>query len=306
MSQGKKKEKSPSQEKTQWILIAPETALNGSSDGKDDEPTFVKLLHPRTEKECMFLMSRNKDAVYEIMKFAEGPRSWFIEDSVQKDGSLLVTTSIDPIFLCIPYLTRNKTKFRTIDQVLMDDDYPAVSSLSMCVSSDVLSNVCDCKGNDDLQAYRLNEDKLIAWLKTKVECVADKLESSKINVSKGSQSATFVRSKLQSNVTRDDYLRYSCGIVCQYLDSSWADKLQAALNLPEEKTVLSSPEEPPSKRTKLNNDAGTVLEDYSKEYEKIKTKTTSKTPGKMTAAQKSLSKVNKNGMKSMASFFTKK
>lgn len=50
----------------------------------------------------------------------------------------------------------------------MDDNYPAVSNLSMCVSSDTLSNVCDCKGDDDLQAYRLNEDKLIAWLKTKV------------------------------------------------------------------------------------------------------------------------------------------
>ena len=28
--------------------------------------------------------------------------------------------------------------------------------------------MCDCKGDDDLQVYRLNNDKAIAWLKGKV------------------------------------------------------------------------------------------------------------------------------------------
>ncbi len=33
-------------------------------------------------------------------------------------------------------------------------------------------NICDVKGDDDLQVYRLNNDKAIAWLKAKVlNCV---------------------------------------------------------------------------------------------------------------------------------------
>lgn len=55
----------------------------------------------------------------------------------------------------------------------MDNKYPSIGLLSSCINSDTLTNVCDCKGDDDLQAYRLNEDKLIAWLKTKVNSIVD-------------------------------------------------------------------------------------------------------------------------------------
>ncbi|KAK3699391.1 hypothetical protein QZH41_018562, partial [Actinostola sp. cb2023] len=256
-----------------------------------------------TEKRCQFLLSQNRENIFEVKKFSEEQRSWFIEDSVQKDGSVLVTTPLDPIFLCLPYLQNNSQKFRTLDQLLMDDKYPSISQLLSCMNSDTLSSVCDCKGDDDLQAYRLNEDKLTAWLKAKVECVANKLQLSSVIVTKGSQSATFVRSKLQSGVKRDDYLRFASGIVCDYLSLNWSEKLQTALNLPEEQSTLQSSEEPPAKKTKLSNTSEEVIEDYSKEYEKYKSKDSGKMAVKMTAAQKSLTKVNKKGMKSMMSFF---
>ena len=50
----------------------------------------------------------------------------------------------------------------------MDESHPSVSALIGCLSSDELLNICDTKGDDDLQVYRLNSDKAVAWLKAKV------------------------------------------------------------------------------------------------------------------------------------------
>ena len=50
----------------------------------------------------------------------------------------------------------------------MDEKHPAVNRLSNCVGQEEMTVICDCKGDDDLQVFRINEDKVIAWLKTKV------------------------------------------------------------------------------------------------------------------------------------------
>ena len=63
-----------------------------------------------------------------------------------------------------PYLHQ----FRTLEQLLVDERHPPISILTDCLSPDELLNICDVKGDDDLQAYRLNDEKTIAWLKLKV------------------------------------------------------------------------------------------------------------------------------------------
>ena len=59
-------------------------------------------------------------------------------------------------------------QFRTLDQILMDDSYPSIQRVSLCVSAEDMTNVCDMKGDDDLQVFRINEEKLLAWLQRKV------------------------------------------------------------------------------------------------------------------------------------------
>ena len=50
----------------------------------------------------------------------------------------------------------------------MDKDYPAIQRLNSCVSAEDMANICDMKGDDDLQAYRISEDRVLAWLRQKV------------------------------------------------------------------------------------------------------------------------------------------
>lgn len=289
-------------EVNQWIFIAPESAVHSDECGST-EPVFIKFPHPRTGKELQFLLSHSGEKVFEVLRFKEEPRSWFVEDSVQKDGSLYLITPIDPLFLILPYLTKFSQKFRTLEQLLVDESHPSVSALTGCLSSDELLNICDAKGDDDLQVYRLNSDKTVAWLKAKVEQTADCVSSSGVHVSKGSQSATFVRSKRHTGASRADCVRYAFGLVSDYLSLQWSESLKESLSITDEAQV-SSPEEPPTKRAKITDEIPEAAEDYSKEFSKLSSKTeTEKTGTKLTAAQKSLSKVDKTGMKSISSFF---
>lgn len=293
---------SKSREVNQWVFIASENAVCGQ-EGDELEPVFIKIPHPRTGNKQQFLLTHSGEKIFEVLKFTEEPRSWFIEDSVQKDGSLFVITPVDPLFLVLPYLTKYSQKFRTLDQLLLDDEHPPVCRLTGCLRSDEILNICDVKGDDDLQVFRLNNDKTTAWLKAKVEQTANSLSQSGVHVSKGSQSATFVRSRRHIDATRSDFVRYAFGLVSEYLSLRWSERLKESLGITDE-AQLSSPEEPPTKRAKVTDEIPEATEDYSKEFSKLNSKTESdKTATKLTAAQKSLSKVDKKGMKSISSFF---
>jgi len=295
-------DKKTHKEVTQWILVAPESAVCAPECG-EAEPVFIKIPHPRTGKEHQFLLSHNGEKIFEVLQFREETRSWFVEDSVQKDGGLYIITPVDPLFLILPYLTKFSQKFRTLEQLLLDEGHPSISRLTGCLTSEETLNICDVKVDDDLQVYRLNNDKVIAWLKAKVEQTADSVSSSGVHVSKGSQSATFVRSKRHTEATRADYVRYAFGLVSDYLSSQWSESVKESLSITDE-AQLSSPEGPPTKRAKVADEIPEATEDYSKEFSKLNSKTeTDKINTKLTAAQKSLSKVDKKGMKSISSFF---
>ncbi|KAJ7378015.1 Ribonuclease H2 subunit B [Desmophyllum pertusum] len=258
-------------EVNQWIFVAPESAVC-SQDCGETEPVFIKIPHPRTGKELQFLLSHSGEKIFEVLRFKEESRSWFVDDSVQKDGSLHVITPVDPLFLILPYLTKFSQKFRTLEQLLVDEGHPSISRLTGCLTTEEILNICDVKGDDDLQVYRLNNDKAIAWLKVKVEQTADSVSSSGVHVSKGSQSATFVRSKRHTDASRVDYVRYAFGLVSDYLSSQWSESLKESLGITDE-AQLSSPEGPPTKRVKVTDEIPEATEDYSKEFSKLNSKT---------------------------------
>ena len=64
----------------------------------------------------------------------------------------------------------------------MDDEHPSICRLTGCLRSDEILNICDVKGDDDLQVFRLDKEKTIAWLKTKVFIFSLFLKSMMSNV----------------------------------------------------------------------------------------------------------------------------
>ncbi|KAM3607719.1 uncharacterized protein V6R79_012570 [Siganus canaliculatus] len=224
------------------------------------------------------MLSGGDAQLFEVKAFEEDFHSWFVGQTVQRDGRLLFVTPMDPLYLILPYLIKSgrESKFQPVDQVVVDEEFPVCSRLLSCTRSlPSLHHVADEKEVGSLKFHRYNEEKTLNWLKKKVERTVTTLKKRNISVGEGVKSTTYIRAKSESDYQEEDYLRYAHGLISEYISEDLSKALLKHLQLPE----LTSPKE---------------------------TEPPSKPPKKMTAAQKSLAKVDKTGMKSMSSFFSPK
>ncbi|XP_073702301.1 ribonuclease H2 subunit B [Garra rufa] len=297
-----KKKRSPHTDNDSWVIIAPDSALDTGRSAEGD-PSFIKLKNPATEGSSLYLFGPGDVSVYEVKAFSEDYRSWFIGQTVQRDGRLLYVTPIDPLFLLLPYISSVATegKFQSVEQMVMDEDYPGCTRLLQCKQGlDSLHHVADEKEVGDSKYHRYNQEKTLEWLKKKVQSTVSALKKSNISVGGGVKSSMFVRVK-QEDAAEEDYLRYAHGLISEYISEDLSKDLLKHLELPE----ISSPKEtePPSKKRKLSDKPVEAGEDYTK-FNSVDF--VRKPPKKMTAAQKSLAKVDKTGMKSLSAFFSPK
>ncbi|CAI9578505.1 unnamed protein product [Staurois parvus] len=286
----------------QWVLLAPET-LKDDAKKPRSKTLFAKLRSPLTEKGNMYLFINSGQQVCEVKAFQEEYRSWFIGQTVQQDGRLLYATPVDPLFLVIYYLIKadkEQGKFQPVEQIVMDEEFPSCNLLLQCTQVEKsLHHVTEEKEIGSKKFFKYNKEKTLAWLKKKVDQTVKVLKNNDVCVGGGVQSASFVRNKQGSEVKEDDYLRYAHGLISEYIPEELRTELSQYLNIPD----ISSPTpEPPTKKRKMSEKPVEAEEDYTK----FNSSSTKKANSKMTAAQKSLAKVDKTGMKNISSFFSPK
>ncbi|CAL1582004.1 unnamed protein product [Knipowitschia caucasica] len=283
-----------------WVVIAADSVVNSKKRDVAD-PSFVKLKNPSTDTASLYLLGSGDTELYEVKAFEEDYHSWFIDQTVQQDGRLLFITPLDPLYLLLPYLLHagKDEKFQPMDQLLVDENFPACTRLLSCSYS--LHNIAEEKEVGSLKFYRYSQERTLDWLKKKVDRTVVALKKKNISVGEGVKSATYIKVKTESDCHEEDYLRYAHGLISGYLSEDLSNALRIHLNLPE----LTSPaeSEPPLKKRKLSDKPVEAGEDYTKFNSADFAR---KPPKKMTAAQKTLAKVDKSGMKSMSSFFSPK
>ncbi|KAI5106883.1 ribonuclease H2 subunit B isoform X1, partial [Silurus meridionalis] len=289
------------------LLFLTDSALD-KTKVHDGDPTFIRLRNPATGAASQYLFSSGDVQLYEVKAFVEDFHSWFIDQTVQSDGRLLYVTPMDPLFLLLPYLqsSAKEGKFQPLQQMVMDEDFPGSTRLLKCTQAlDTIHHVADERVVTSQKFYRYSQEKTMDWLKKKVLNTVSALKKSDISVGGGVKSTTYVRVKQETSVNEgksdEDYLRYAHGLISEYISEELSKDLHKHLQLPE----ISSPKEvePPSKKRKLSDKPVEAGEDYTKFNSADFTR---KLPKKMTAAQKTLAKVDKTGMKSMSSFFSPK
>lgn len=281
----------------QWIFLMNGDVFEDCNLNIEKKPTIVKLRHPKTDSGAYFMFTNENQDIYELVVYKEDFRSWLIDNTVQHDGSLFITTPVDPVFMVLPYLIKAEKsgKFMTLDQIVLDDNYPECNRLTSTAGLSELYQVADIRGEEDLQAYKYNKEKTLSWLKLKTEKLSEALSDRNFSFS-GSHCAMYVRSKRTSTDDKD-CLKYAFGMVSEYLPDDLSNSLREYLGLP---VVEEKKEEPPTKKSK--NEVLPPDEDYSKNQKDSKPQKEIK----LTQAQKQLSKVDKSGMKSISSFFSPK
>jgi ribonuclease H2 subunit B len=158
------------------LILLDETCFDG------ENVLFCKLKHPRTGDGAYFAFSNEQTIVHEVLRFQESCRCWFNDNDVNKDGSVLITTPVDPILLILPYFeaNTNNSKYMLLEQIVHDDQYPNCELLLKCVSNDGLRKVFNAKDVADHTGYCLSPDKLIEYLSGKVQHTAEVLQNKQI------------------------------------------------------------------------------------------------------------------------------
>ncbi|CAG9772019.1 unnamed protein product [Ceutorhynchus assimilis] len=288
-----------------WVfLLKGETLELSDQYTGSGTPDIVTLRHPNTGESAVFLFSPANNSVQEVLTLNEAKRSWFIDESVKSDGKMKLSTPIDPIFLVLPYLRKYCTTYaQPLQQLLIDDEFPETERLLKSSGLTYLTMIADRRGDEDLNAFKYNEEKTLNWLKKKTERVADILKQKNIHVSNaGAISSNFVKSS-KSDSDPETYLRYAHGIVSEYLMDDLSLKLAKFLNLPDEslqqtlkrKSTQSAPgqEAKKPKTEDENKSSSSNVLDLSKPETK-----------KISAKDKARAKAA-SGSKSISSFFKK-
>jgi len=279
------------------VILLPDRALEGGEAGSLE---ILRLPHPRTGEGAQYLLNTSTSALFEILNFREDNRTWFIGERIVDDGSLLLSTPVDPTFIILPSLIRAERNV-PLEDLLDDPKFPHLNKIASLSCG--LSKVAQQLGDADLNVWKFDEEKCLAWLSEKVEVVAKVLQEQRIDLTGGAASLLF-KQENDTEVNKVEYRRYSCGIVSDYLEADLAEKLRVKLNLPEpEKPPAKRQAEaaaegggPPSKKIKTKEEP---LEDYSKSAKKAV-----KAPV-LSSQQKALAK-SAVGTKGIMSFFKKK
>lgn len=123
--------------------------------------TFVVLPHPQTNRKVQFLLKESDkiSCLYELNKHQENPSSWLMDSNVVKsDGSILVATPFDPLYILLSCLFQDKTgKYVLLDQLVANFcDVPNIGNrLFRCLKSkSQMNNIADLVDNGDLEAYK--------------------------------------------------------------------------------------------------------------------------------------------------------
>ncbi|KAG0267047.1 Ribonuclease H2 subunit B [Actinomortierella ambigua] len=280
------------------ICIAPAV----SSKIKEDTVTLL-LPNPRSGYPARYAIQDG--LLLEIQKVdPEGTRSWFIHEAVQSDGSLFLMTPIDPVFMFIPILeimrqqtSESQGRFITLDSLFDSDQYTSLRHLAHLNHVEKhLDLVCEVR-DSGMKTYRLDDDKVMAWLKKKVEHLVAKFSTSTALV----ESVSYTES-LPEECRQEAITLASLRLVCAYLNETWASKLSADYKFPELDKMENRTQAPLvtvaefSKRTasmELDDDLVTAA---PKEIKKPK----------LTPGQRKLANASKAGMKPISSFFAPK
>jgi hypothetical protein len=264
----------------QWVCVAdarapaaPARGKTGAAGAAGASPApveILRLLHPKTQQLSPFMLVSGHLSELQCVEpptddeLKDGLSSWFVGDTVVSDGRLTLATRVDPLFLALPHLMRNGTRYSPLAQVLT---HPTAMHTRMLAHVDgmaeQLRHVCDVndKHGPDMVFYRWNEAKTMNWLRRKVQA-AMQLFASDPTLAHGAggggsraKGLQFCKNPMsQAGARKKDPAAADCAawemgfsIISEYVEQGVEGKLRAALI--QNGNILSEAQRSPKKRS---------------------------------------------------------
>lgn len=268
---------------------------------------YVSIRLPRASGGSLHcLLDTSGARILELNVFDNGPRSWFIDDSVCSDGSFYIGTPYNPLFTALHYLYKSRDRAQPVNQLLMDEHFPDAERLTCLLADEKLQLIAVRKGDDETPAYQYSEQRTLDWLEIRTRAVCQRLGEQKESGCRPSVHYVDVSDRPNSEKQLDDasLLSTAFGVVGSYLTPDLSTALRIRLALPAPKRSVSQ-----SGLTAADDDDAPRKKSKSSEikpdddYSGLVSHTNTAQPS-LTSRQKSLAK-SASGTKSILSFFGK-
>ncbi|KAF0691827.1 Aste57867_17016 [Aphanomyces stellatus] len=283
--------------------------------------TFVKWNHTGVAPRWLAIAG---DRLCEVQRINDNRSLFAPGNIVVQDGSLMVVTPMDPLFVLLGQLatwTRN-TQFCDLHDVMESSSVKMANRVTRW-HADAISRVCDVEGADDLDTMRVraNESKITSWLQTKVARIMD-VAAADAAAAPGDQQAftgAFQRppeagqaaaststavTVTPESIEDDTHKARQAAItmLTEYVDSVWIDLLVKSYGLSPSEWYK---EKPSDKVAKIGDD---IKAKYDVRQSTTATPAKRPAPASSSKASSASKKkpVDTSGMKSIASFFGKK
>lgn len=191
------------------IFVAPESC------SKLEIVKYPQVKNPK--KPQSYLYDDENLALYEVVKFSDQYRSWFVDNLLCREGHMNFLTRVNPLFVFLPYLMEfARDQFRSIHDICQTfaSANQNFSRLDFALSPTIdWTKVCDTRDVDDEVFVRFSESKTLDWLLAKhKQTVAVLTESSGAN-----------------KTSRANLILEASDLIEQYLPAGLADKFKASV-----------------------------------------------------------------------------
>ncbi|XP_037036020.1 ribonuclease H2 subunit B [Bradysia coprophila] len=193
---------------------------------------LLSFRNPATGLCSKYIFHKKSNEFFELLKFNEPFRTWFVGEIVTDDGCIYLSPPVDPLFLLLHYVqSQASEKYVPLEHILVDENYRDVTMIADAIDMDQLLLIADQKGDAQLKAVRYNKEKTLHWLAYKCKLLQDALRQRKLNLDSGAKSSTFVVSSKINDQQDDDIQLLAFGILSDYLSQEMSDSLSEYLNL---------------------------------------------------------------------------
>jgi hypothetical protein len=238
------------------LVLAVDTLHTSSTSVATAPPAeILPFKHPRTGRRAPFMLYGGHLFEMQFLsrptgdELKDGPASWFVGDSVVSDGRLGLVTPIDPLFLALPFLTTNGTRYSPLDQIFPMPTKEAPNTQLLAKQEGMaiqLGHLCDVndKHGPDMIFFRYNEAKTLSWIEKKIQNVVTLIQTnpslgsttrndgpqfSKIGILVGSNAASQSNSSGGSGGVHTVHWELATSIISEYLNLELVNKVRQKL-----------------------------------------------------------------------------
>ena len=213
------------------ILIAPSEAKN---------LLRVTLPRPKDQQPQHFLYDEANLSLYEIIKYKDEFRSWFIGNHLCSEGHYMLLTKIDPLFVFLSQIMKYaQNQFRPLGDICQDFEQfieadkaqkssslagtsggqpgqewsPPFDRIDYALAPGIKwDNICDTKQIDDELFVKFSETKTIDWL-----------------VKKHARLMKSLQSQLDAGASRATTISYALDLLDDYVPEQLSSKFRETI-----------------------------------------------------------------------------